>query len=265
VSTTDEPSPEAPWPSAPPGVPGLKVGFPGAHELAGPAHRLSHRTKILFLLAGLAVLTLTLVVVALVATPGPAPYCSPLQCQGPPIGHRGVTTTNAAHGAPVIDGTPYRNSQGFTVRYIPGAIVQNYPDGIRLNYDYVNGGASYIEVLGTTAQGLTGQTAVEQWASQEFGDTQPAYILPNPLIGYQPAYGAAFDVQPASTDGSTGTDQVVVAAAVHDGFVIVVQVEGTLLPTVTSNSPYFNDHPSPAGTNLAYFSGDFIMNRITFP
>jgi RNA polymerase subunit RPABC4/transcription elongation factor Spt4 len=265
VSTTDEPFPNAPWPSAPPGAPGLKVGFPGAHELAGPSHRLSHRAKVLFWLAGLAVLTLTLVVVALVATPGPPPNCNPLKCQGPPIGHPGETSTNAAHGAPEVDGTLYRNAQGFTVRYPPQPSVQTDADGIELTYDYTNGGPSYIEILGTAAQGVTPQTAVEQFAAHEFPDTQPAYEMPNPLIGYQPAFGEAFNVQPASADGSTGTDQVVVAAAVRDGFVIVVQVDGALLPTVTSNSQYFNGHPSPAGTNMAYFAGDFIVNRIGFP
>jgi hypothetical protein len=72
-------------------------------------------------------------------------------------------------------------------------------------------------------------------------------------------------VQPASAIGSTGTDQVVVAAAVHKGFVIVVQVEGALMRTVTSKSPYFDGHPSPARTNMAYGAGDFIVNRIGFP
>jgi hypothetical protein len=265
VSTTDEPLPETPWPSAPPGAPGLKVGFPGAHELAGPAHRLSHRAKILLLLAGLGVLTLTLVVVALVATPGPPPNCNPLQCQGPPIGHPGQISTDAAHGAPELSGTLYRNAQGFTVRYPAPSSVQTDADGISLAYDYVHGGLSSIEILGTAAHGDTPQTAVEQFASQEFPNTQPVYQLPNPLIGYQPGFGAAFNVQPASADGSTGTDQVVVAAAVHNGFVIVVQVEGTLLPAVTSSSNFFNGHPSPAGTNMAYLAGDFIVNRIGFP
>jgi hypothetical protein len=102
-------------------------------------------------------------------------------------------------------------------------------------------------------------------ANQEFPDTQPAYELPDPLIGYQPGSGAAFNVQPSSADGSTSTDQVVVAAGVQNGFVIVVQVVGTLLPTVDSKSPFYDGHASPAGTNLAYAVGDFIVNRIGFP
>ena len=94
---------------------------------------------------------------------------------------------------------------------------------------------------------------------------EPTYALPDPWVGYQPAYGAAYSVQPASADGSTQTDQVVVVASVKNGFAIVVLEEGALLPRVTSNSPYFNGHPSPARVNMAYGFGDFIVNRIRFP
>jgi hypothetical protein len=264
-STGDEPAPDAPWPSAAPGAPGLKLGFPGAHELAGPSHRLSHRAKVVIVVAGLGVLSLVLVVVALVAAPGPPPPCNPLTCQGPPIGHPGEVTTDAAHGAPEVDGKVYRNKQGFTVRYPKGASVQTNAQGIELTYDYVNGGPSSIEVLGTKAKGVTAQTAVNQFTSQEFADTDLSYQLPNPLIGYRPGFGEAFNVQPASTDGSTGTDQVVVTAAVHSGFVIIVQVDGALLPRVTAKSPFYDGHPSPAGTNMAYGAGDFIVNGIDFP
>ena len=89
TTETDAPWPATPWPTAPPGAPGLKIGFPGAHELASPTHRVSHRAKVLLLVGGLGLLTVTLIVVALLATPGPAPSCSPLTCQGPPIGHPG--------------------------------------------------------------------------------------------------------------------------------------------------------------------------------
>jgi hypothetical protein len=41
---------------------------------------------------------------------------------------------------------------------------------------------------------------------------------------------------------------------------------GTLLPTVTSKSDWFNGHPSPSNLNLAYFYGtDALINSITFP
>jgi RNA polymerase subunit RPABC4/transcription elongation factor Spt4 len=262
--TTDEDAspPETPWPTAPPGTPGLKVGFPGAHELASAGHRVGHRAKVLLLVGGLAVLTVTLVVVSLLATPGPASSCKPLECQGPPIGHPGQ---QSAAGSPEAAGILYKNSQGFTVRYPSGAQVKTDSGGIELTYDYVRGGESSIEVAGGSADGATAETAVDDVAANQFPDTQPTYALPDPLIGYQPGYGAAFKVQPASADGSTQTDQVVVAAAVKDDFAIIVLEEGALLPTVTSSSPFFNGHPSPAGLTMAYAAGDFIVNRIGFP
>ena len=260
--------PEAPssgtqWPSAPPGARGLKVGFPGAHELASPTHRVSHRTKVLVVVGGLGLLTVTLIVVALLATPGPAPSCSPLTCQGPPIGHLGQQ--QGAAGPSETSSILYKNSKGFSLRYPPQPEVQKGSGGIDLTYDYVKGGVSSLDVVGGSADGATAETAVENVAASEFPDTPPTYELPDPWVGYQPAYGAAYSVQPASANGSTQTDQVVVVASVKNGFAIVVLEEGALLPTVTSTSPFFNGHPSPARVNMAYGFGDFIVNRIRFP
>ena len=260
---------DSPWPTAAPGAPGLKIGFPGAHELASPAHRLSHRAKIVLLLGGLSVLTLTLVIVALLATPGPSPSCNPLKCQGPPIGHPvGELAGQSAHGPAEADGTLYKNSQGFTLRYAPASSTQTDAYGIKLTYDFEKayGGTSSIDIEGAPADGATAETEVNTVASDEFPGTGAAYELPDMLIGYQPGYGAAFNVQPASADGSTATDQVVLAAAVDDKFVITVEVVGTLLPSVgPSSSAFWDGHSSPAGTNLAYLVGDFIVNRIEFP
>jgi hypothetical protein len=256
-------APAAPWPTVPPGVPGLKIGFPGAHEVASPSHRLRHRTKVLVMTGGLGFLTLTFVIAALVAVPGSPARCHLLTtCQGPPIGHPGLGQGDV--GPPVVSGTLYTNAQGFSVRYPPQATVQTTAQGIELTYDYVDGGASSLEIVGGTTA-ATPQTAVQRAVANAFPDTSPSYLLPDPLIGYQTGYGAAYQVQPASADGSTRTDQVVVAAAVKNGFAIIVLEDGTLLPTVTSSSPFFNGHPSPAGVNMAYGVGDFIVNRITFP
>jgi RsiW-degrading membrane proteinase PrsW (M82 family) len=259
----DEPLPDTQWPTAPPGSPGLKIGFPGAHELASPTHRVSHRAKVVLLVGTLGLLTVTLIIVALLATPGPAPACSPLTCQGPPIGHPGEQQGAAASSENA--GVLYKNASGFTLRYPSQPQVHTDSGGIDLTYDYVNGGASSLDVVGGPAQGATSETAVQSVAASNFPDTQPTYELPDPWVGYQPAYGAAYSVQPASADGSTQTDQVVVIASVKDGFAIVVLEEGALLPRVTANSMYFNGHPSPARVNMAYGFGDFIVNRIRFP
>jgi hypothetical protein len=256
-------APDAAWPTVPPGAPGLKIGFPGAQESASPSHRLRHRTKIFIMVGGLGVLTLAFVIAAFAATPGPPARCHLLTtCQGPPIGHPGLGQGDV--GPPVVSGILYTNAQGFSVRYPPQASVQTTAQSIELTYDYVDGGASSLEIVGGTSA-ATPQSAVEHAVASAFPNTSPSYVLPDPLIGYQAGYGAAYQVQPASSDGSTKTDQVVVAAAAKNGFTIIVLEDGTLLPTVTSSSPFFNGHPSPAGVNMAYGVGDFIVNRIKFP
>lgn len=270
MSTIDLPEPQPddlPWPTAPPGAPGLKIGFPGAHEVALPAQRFTHRLTILMLLAGLGTLTLTLIVVALLATPGPTPYCPPLKCQGPPIGPpRGGVIGQSGAGAAVESGTLYTNpTYGFSLRFYPQPSVATDSSGIGLTYSFQSGTAD-LDVLGGSAGSTSPQSAVDSFVSSNFPNASLAYVMPQPLVGYQPGYGLALNVQPASSNGSTQMVRVFVMAASSNGVGVIVLAYGSLLPPVTPSSQYFNGHPSPADVNLAYFYGtDSLINSITFP
>lgn len=268
MSTNDIPesqSDESPWPSAPPGVPGLKIGFPGAHEVALPAHRFTHRATILLLAAGLSVLTLTLVVVALLATPGPPAYCPPLSCQGPPIGQPHGVVGQQGVGPAVESGALYTSPSGFSLRYYPEPSVETDSSGIGLTYDF-NSGTADLDVFGGTAGSTSPESEVQNFVSSNFPSAELAYVMPEPLVGFEPGYGEALNVEPASSDGSTQAARVFVIAAESNGFGVVVVGYGSLLPPVTSSSSYFNGHPSPADVNLAYFYGtDGLINSITFP
>ena len=267
MSTTDSPPSDVSWPTAPPGAPGLKIGFPGAHEAATPSRRISRRALILLLAGGLGVVVL--IVVALLATPGAAPYCSPLKCQGPPIGHPGEKGfTQSAVGRPVASGILYKSPEGFSLRYVQASRVQEYKNGIELTYAFTSAsiGTGYLDVLGETATSsipsFVASTASKLWGS----NATMVYVMPNPLIGYHPAYGEAFNISPASSDGSTQTSRALVAATTYNGYTILVLAEGPLLPTVNSSSPFFDYHPSPANLYMAYFYGtDLLLNSIVFP
>jgi hypothetical protein len=221
---------------------------------------------VVLLAAGLGVLTLTLVVVALLATPGPPAYCNPLKCQGPPVGQpRKGVNGQGAYGAAVVDGTLYTNPQGFSLRYFPQPTVQTNSSGIGLTYSFKSGTA-YLDVFGGSENGTSPEAEVQSFVSRNLPSAQPVYQLPDPLIGYHPAFGEAFDVQPASSDGTTQTARVLVAATAYNGFGIIVVAYGSLLPTVTAKSDWFNGHPSPVNLNLAYFFGaDALVNSIVFP
>ena len=262
--------PATPWPTAPPGEEAMRVGFPEVREPAPQGHRLSHVTMVALLLAGLALLTGILVVVAVFApAPPPAP-CPPLRCQAPPIGDMGAASSEGTQAS--SQGRLYRNPQGFTVRYYPFPGTTTYP-GVSTNASSITfsfpfkasyGGTSYLTVIGQPDGGATPQQIVNDAISAVAPNAQVQFLMPQAYVGYWPGYGEAFETQVASADGSNATYELIVMAAVHNGFGIAVVASGQLLRQVTPGSSFWDGHPSPAAINVAYVA-DSTVNGIAFP
>jgi hypothetical protein len=121
-------------------------------------------------------------------------------------------------------------------------------------------------VVGAPAGGTTAQALEQSVISQVAPGANPVYQVPGAAIGYVPGYGEAYDLQSTSSDGSTSTTGIIVISAVLNNFGIVVIASGPLL-NVTTTSPYYVDHPSPANVGAAYFASldDPVINSITFP
>jgi hypothetical protein len=175
----------------------------------------------------------------------------------------------SAAGAPEEVGTLYRSPEGYSLRYLATPNTQVFKTGIDLTYAFTDAslGTGYLDVLGGSAGNSTDESLVAALASGLWGsNAQPVYEMPDPLIGYHPAFGEAFNVTPASSDGSTRTIRALVAAATYNGFSIIVVTDGPLLPAVTSNSPFWNGHASPADLFMAYWYGtDVVLKSIVFP
>ena len=229
----------------------------------------SPEPKIVFLLAGLSILTLALIIVAPGLRPGLPRPANPSNAKVPrsdvpvrPSPKTMVTGLPSSRGRTEMP-------QGSRRACPAGASVQTDSDGIELSYDYTNGGVSSIEIQGDAP---AGQQRRRPWRASPGSGAFPGcaarrYQLPDPLIGYparlrrgiRRAAGQCewkHGHRPGGRGGRRARD---------DGFVIIVEVEGSLLPTVNANSPYFDGHSSPPGTNMAYFAGDFIVNRNRFP
>jgi hypothetical protein len=256
---------EAPWPTAPPGEAGVKIGFSEAPATThAPPPR--HRRMLIPLLVVLAVVALVFVLVAVVVPPGPPAPCAPLACQGPPVG-RGNGVESVVSAPPVRNGVPYDNHQGFSLRYQTSGgepSVKTETDGITLTWDLVTGDQTTLQVIGQPAGGTSAQGLVQTIASQIAPGAQPVYVLPGAMVGYVPGYGEALNVQNASSDGSTATVRVIVMAAVQNGLGVTVIAVGSLLPPVTPASKVWDGHPSPANVVAAYLA-DPVINRIAFP
>jgi len=224
------------------------------------------------LLAGLAVLTAILVVVAVFAPPAPPAPCPPLGCQGPPIAGARAASVQAPAIAHTAQGRLYVNARGFTVRYypFPGSTVypgvSTYPDGITLSFPLKTnyGGTSYLSVFGAPDSVATPQQIVADEVNQIAPNAQVEFGMPEAYVGYWPGYGEAFQTEVASADGNSATYELVVMAAVHNGFAIVVVASGELLSRVTPGSTWWDGHPSPTAISVAYLA-DSTVNSITFP
>lgn len=263
----------SPWPTTPPGALGMRVGFPEAREAAPHSHRVGHVAMVALMVAGLTVLTVILVIVAVFAPPPPPAPCPPLGCQGPPIGAFGTASVEgSAVSAQVKPGRLYTSAQGFTVRYYPFSGTTTYPgvstdsDSITLTFPFLAkyGGNSYLTVKGKPAGGATAQQIVDDEVRQIAPNAQVLYLMPAAYVGYLSGYGEAFETQVSSADGSSITYELIVMAAVHDGFGIAVSASGGLLNQVTPNTPWWDGHPSPAAISVAYVA-DSTVNSITFP
>ncbi|HWE67603.1 MAG TPA: hypothetical protein VG298_13270 [Acidimicrobiales bacterium] len=253
-----------PWPAAPPGEPGVKIGF-SEIPAAAHHHRPGHRRMVLLLALGLGVVTLIFAVIAVVAPPGPPAPCRPLTCQGPPVGTRGGAED--AVGTPVQNGVRYANHQGYSLRYqqfTGNPVSKTDATGLTLSYVLTSGATAQIQVVGGPARNTDAQSIVQKIVDQIAPGAQVAYHVPGAMVGYVPGYGEAFNVQNPSSDGSTGTTRLIVMTAIRDGFAISVIAEGKLLAPVTPKSPFWDGHPSPANVAAAYVA-DPVVNSIAFP
>ena len=168
-------------------------------------------------------------------------------------------------------GRLYKNHQGFTVRYYPFPGTTTYPgvatgaNSITLSFPFKPGygGTSYLTVIGQPDGGATPQQIVDDAVGQMAPNAQLQFLMPQAYVGYWPGYGEAFVTQVPSADGKSATYELMVLAAVHDGFGIAVVASGQLLDRVTPSSSWWDGHPSPAAINVAYV-GDNVVNSIEF-
>ncbi len=254
----------------PPTLGGLAPGFPAPR---GPgADRRPHlvsRSLLIALIAGLALLTAALVIVAVVEQPGPPPTCPPLGCQGPPVKHLPAPQS----AVPVQDsaGRLYTSPSGFSVREFPLG-TNFYPpmsatsDSVTFTYPFKAqyGGTSQLSIIGRRGGSATPQAVAAAEVNELAPNSTLDYVLPGAFVGYVPGFGEVVKTQVVSSSGTTATYELIVLAAVHRGFSIIVVAVGTLLSDVGPKSIFYNGHPTPAAINIAYVS-DPTINSIQFP
>jgi hypothetical protein len=245
-------------------------------------------------IAGVICVIVLISVVAVVASnngkgPQPTPCANP--CKNPPPGKGPQPPRNPPRTAPPAEGqavaaqhTYTSSSLGYTVQYndspqsapwlgqadngspAPQRVVVQDDHQLGFVYDLSNyqpngdpwfASAQYpFGYTGVSAGGKSAQQLVEDYVSTTLPGAEKVYEIPNARVGYQPGYGAVYDVTARTPDGQSFHARAMVVAAVKgDAGVIVSGVGYYYVET--------SGHPNPADTIFAHF-WSILPAQVTF-
>jgi RsiW-degrading membrane proteinase PrsW (M82 family) len=218
---------------------------------SGPTaiRHLGHRRILAALIAGLGLLSVVLVVLALAVPPTPAKPCTSLACFAP----FGPVPVHAPH--------VYTAAQGWTVQWYPAdAVFSQGPSGtsastsadqFRLDFTSPVSSAEDGELafIGIPANGQSAGQIVSALQQANAPNAALDYVLPGATVGYQPGYGEAFQTSPNSADGDPVMFEVVISCAVRDNYAVCAYAVG---PQVDLNR--IVNHPTLARLALSLWA-----------
>jgi hypothetical protein len=267
----------APWPVADPEAVVAWSGYPlQSPSLSPREHRTRHVLLLAIFAAGLAIFTVALVLTAFFEAPSSTPrrHCD-VFCLGQAFG------VGAAHPA-LAPATIYVDSAGgFSLAGLlsdpsvnPGFYSWSHQtSGPLVNFTLIGGtgkvggkkvtiGSGEIQFEGMTHVGSeTAEAVVDGLVAKNAPNARMAYPLTDPLIGYRPGYGAVYDVQSTSANGSASDTRLVVAASVRNGAAVAVWADGPIDRSFPQ-SPLLN-HPSFVDLDVALVI-DPLINSVVW-
>jgi hypothetical protein len=209
-----------------------------AHAQVPEVHRLTHRRILVTMVVGLAALSAVFVALALLLRPAPPKPCpSIFKCGGPIVSNLEET------------GNSYTSSEyGFSLRYQENVDIKKSANQIAIPVGISSLEQGQLLVAGVPADGQTPAQLVAGAQLQLEANAEFAYDVPNPYIGYQPAFGEAYNFEVNGASNSESLGRMIILAAVRDNLGIVVVDIGPYDLFSNSNTAIMNlnDHASPA-------------------
>jgi len=213
---------------------------PARYGLATAPRLLSGRIWI-WLLGGGTALFLIVVMASLAVLLSPTPQPCPEPCKTPP-------STSPALPPPMqYTSTAY----GYSLEYYAAPTVQ---DSKAIRWVF-NGTWSY-SFTAEPAQGRSAQKVAEQIKQSQFSDAAFVFQIPAAGLGYNPGYGAVYDLTISGGTGQTA----------HARLLVIVSVKKGLAVEMVALGPYVQQtggHPNPADTKLPLMPG--VVNSVVFP
>ncbi|MCB0941029.1 MAG: zinc ribbon domain-containing protein [Mycobacterium sp.] len=200
------------------------------------------------LAAGLGVVALAAVSVAMLITPATRAFVCPPDCGRPPL------------GTPVENNPRFSSDDGaFSVAYPAEEAAYKAtfdPPGLHgVEVRYIGGDTGSLALFGEPARGRTPKQIVWQAISGKYPEATLSYEIPNASVGYQPGYGAVADVYARDSAASYTRLRVIVMAAVKHDYALIAAAVG---PYHVFSPDYGNGQPSGANLELAMDIGKYV-------
>jgi hypothetical protein len=262
------------WPALSPGAAPAAAwtGFPLAAAPSARVHRGHHTWLLAMFGAGLAAISVALVLTALTEEPDttPVPRCHDGGCPGLPEAAQAIAGTPE----PPPYGTWHSRDGRFSLGlFIPSMFgqpqVSQNSSALSFTFkadtfDHVHLGGGTIligDVTASSGAGASAQQVVNSIVSKDMPSASLAYELPDALVGTVSGYGGVYNDNINSSSGTQEDYRVMVMAAVHNGVAVAVMAVGPDDPSFPSLP--FLDHPSFVDLDLAIGGGlDGIVNSI---
>lgn len=249
------------WPTLAPDSPrpGHWSGFASAtREQVAATRRLGHRHLLAVVVSGLAALSALLIVLGVVLKPTPPRPCIQITCDAP-------------EGAAPVENVPLMTIPASGVSFRPfaswdsdvtTAVGDETTSVAEIVYTDNKGGDKFgtLEIAGVSSQGLDAQQIVAQIQANNAPNAIADYVIPGAWVGYHLGYGIAYHESVNSADGSPGTKELAIMAAVQGNEAVVILAQGPQ----DMNLVNYLGHPTLAKFYVATFA-DPVINSIQWP
>lgn len=186
------------------------------------------------------------------------PKTSPT-CDGPGCVPRPSPPVGAEHS---YESTRYGFSLGYFNDPVPPTSTRPAPGKLLLSYDdLVGGGPAWIIFGAVRDRTQSAEAVADAVLAGSYPGAHLAYELWNPMIGYQPGYGAVYDYSPESGNASAIPERVIVVAAVKRDLAIVAVAAG---PYDRFSDSFPGGHPISVDTVVGLLIDD-PLNTVRWP
>lgn len=250
-------------------------GYPMATVPAPRSHRRHHSLLVAVFASGLAATIVALVLTAVFEQPNTTPVqrCPDGLCPGvarlgagdagspEPSGFQTFSAKDGRFDVALVGSGLYSTSLGPQSNSSVSLVYQ--PSSVQVDGQHLRLAGGEVQFADfTNSSGMNAEQVVNGLVSANAPSASLVYPLSDPLVGYEPGYGAVYDVNVNSSSGTQQEYRLLVMAAIEDNVAVVVWADGP--DDASFASLPLLDHPSFIDMDIALAGLDVMINSVTW-